>query len=97
MTAGLSAKPQINVPAPKSIFETTRPVRLENMSVRRPLSGCIAAFAMRYALASHDSKVKELNEFEIGADNVATIVESTGRQPSILKEVLQKNSFYLER
>lgn len=31
---------------------------------------------MRYDVASHDSKEKELNEEEIGAERVATIVES---------------------
>jgi len=46
------------------------------MSVRRPDKGWHAAFAIRYADASHDSKESELKELEMGADRVAMIVVS---------------------
>jgi hypothetical protein len=46
------------------------------MSVSRPERGCSAAFAIKYAEASHDNNVKELKESEIGAESVAMIVES---------------------
>jgi hypothetical protein len=46
------------------------------MSVNRPLRGWQAALEIRYELASHESREKEWKDEEIGADRVATIVES---------------------
>jgi hypothetical protein len=46
------------------------------MSVNRPLRGWQAALEIRYEVASHESSEKELKEEEIGAERVATIVES---------------------
>ena len=58
------------------MFEKIKPVRLDKISVRRPLRGCRAALAIRYADASQESRDKELNEVDIGAESVAMIVES---------------------
>lgn len=66
----------MSVPTPKNKLENNKPVLLENISVSRPLRGCNAALAMRYDDASHDRSRNELNDAEMGADRVATIVES---------------------
>lgn len=62
------------------MFEKMSPARLEKMSVNRPARGWRAALAMRYAEASQDRSVKELNDVEMGADSVAMTVESTAGQ-----------------
>ena len=66
----------MRLPAAKKTFEMTRPVRRPKMSVSRPLRGCSAAFAIRYAEASHEKRVNELNESEMGLLRVAMTVES---------------------
>ncbi len=76
MTHSSCARPQIRFPRAKKTFEKIRPVRLERISVRRPLRGWRAALAMRYADASQESRDRELNDVDIGAERVAIIVES---------------------
>jgi len=46
------------------------------MSVRRPLIGCVAAVATRKEVPSHERVLSEEKESEIGAESVATMVES---------------------
>lgn len=70
------ASPHMRLPAPKKILEKTRPERRPKMSVSLPLRGCSAALAIRYPEASHETRVKELKEFDMGVVNVAMIVES---------------------
>ena len=41
------------------MLEKIRPALLPNMSVNFPLNGWRAAFAIRYAVAIHDTNVKE--------------------------------------
>ena len=76
ITHACVARPQIRFPKPKRMFETTRPVRREYISVNLPLRGWHAAFDIRYVEASHESKVSELNEEEIEAERVAMTVVS---------------------
>lgn len=58
------------------MFDQTSPARLPKISVSLPLSGCKAALAIRYAVAIHDTNVKEWNESDMGVASVAMIVES---------------------
>jgi hypothetical protein len=90
MTHSSFARPHISVPPPKQMAEYTRPIFLPKISVNRPLSGCIAALAIKYDDASHESRVKELNEFDIGVDSVATIVESAQIVSQIISQTVQK-------
>lgn len=76
MTHSVCARPQIRFPRAKKIFEKSRPVRLDRMSVRRPLRGWRAALAIRYEDASQERSDNELKDVDIGADRVAIIVES---------------------
>jgi len=61
---------------PNSILHTSRPARRPKMSVRRPLIGCVAAVATRKEVPSHERVLSEEKESEIGAESVATMVES---------------------
>lgn len=87
MTHSSCARPHIRFPRAKKTFEKIRPVRLDRISVRRPLSGWRAALAIRYADASQESRDSELNDVDIGAERVAIIVESgtTVRHSAIIK------------
>ena len=76
MTHSSLARPHIRLPAAKKAFEYMSPVRRENISVSLPESGCSAALAIRYDEANHERSVKELKDVEMGAERVATMVES---------------------
>ena len=70
------ARPQIMLPAAKITLENINPDFRENMSVRRPARGWQAALEIKYAVASQDSRERELNEDDIGPVKVATTVMS---------------------
>lgn len=82
-------------PSKKKTFEKISPERRPKMSVSFPLNGWEAACAIRYADASHDNTVNELKELAMGADSVATIVESGG--PSVKVKLLKRCGAYQEQ
>lgn len=53
-----------------------RPGPRPNISVSRPEMGWHAALDMRYAVASHDRRLRDLNSLDMGADRAAMTVES---------------------
>ena len=71
ITHSVFAKPQMRFPRAKKIFEKSKPDRREKISVNLPLRGWDTELAMKYAEASQENRVKESNEVDIGADNVA--------------------------
>ena len=77
IVGALGAKPQMRVPIAKKTLLNISPYLREKMSVNLPDNGWQAALAIRYPVASQESRESESKLDEIGAVRVATTVVST--------------------
>ena len=76
IVGALGAKPQMRVPIAKKTLLNIRPYLREKMSVNLPDNGWQAALAIRYPVASQESRESESKLDEMGAVRVATTVVS---------------------
>jgi hypothetical protein len=67
----------MSVPTAKKTLLKISPHRREKMSVSFPDNGWHAELAIKYPVASHESKESDSNSDEMGPDRVATTVVSS--------------------
>jgi hypothetical protein len=72
-------------PAPKKTLEKINPLRREKISVNFPARGWHAALAIRYADASQESRLSDLNSDDMGVVRVAMMVVSEDELVDVLQ------------